>query len=55
MFKGRHFDQSVILLCARWYLAYNLRRCHVNLFCSCLRFGVGVNFDDADTRYQFQA
>lgn len=24
MFKGRHFDQSVILLCVRWYLAYSL-------------------------------
>lgn len=24
MFKSRHFDQSVILLCVRWYLAYNL-------------------------------
>ncbi|WP_048645782.1 IS6 family transposase [Nitratireductor soli] len=24
MFKGCHFDQSVILLCVRWYLAYNL-------------------------------
>src|SRR6478735_2714414 len=24
MFNGRHFDQSVILLCVRWYLAYNL-------------------------------
>lgn len=24
MFKGRHFDQSVILLCLRWYLAYTL-------------------------------
>ncbi len=24
MFKGRHFDRSVILLCARWYLAYGL-------------------------------
>jgi transposase-like protein len=24
MFKGRHFDQSVILLCIRWYLAYGL-------------------------------
>jgi transposase-like protein len=23
-FKGRHFDQSVILLCVRWYLAYGL-------------------------------
>ncbi|WP_139812753.1 IS6 family transposase [Ensifer aridi] len=23
MFKGRQFDQSVILLCMRWYLAYN--------------------------------
>jgi hypothetical protein len=24
MFNGRHFDRSVILLCARWCLAYNL-------------------------------
>lgn len=24
MFKGRQFDQSVILLCVRWYLAYKL-------------------------------
>jgi transposase-like protein len=24
MFKGRHFDRLVILLCVRWYLAYNL-------------------------------
>lgn len=24
MFKGRHFDRSVILLCLRWYLSYNL-------------------------------
>jgi transposase-like protein len=24
VFKGRHFDRSLILLCVRWYLAYNL-------------------------------
>ena len=24
MFKGRHFDRSVILLCVQWYLAYGL-------------------------------
>jgi hypothetical protein len=24
VFEGRHFDRSVILLCMRWYLAYNL-------------------------------
>lgn len=24
MLKGRHLDQSVILLCVRWYLAYTL-------------------------------
>jgi transposase-like protein len=24
MFKGRQFGQSVILLCVRWCLAYNL-------------------------------
>lgn len=27
MFKGRHFDRSVILLCVRRYLAYSLRLC----------------------------
>ena len=26
MFKGRHFDRSIILLCIRWYLASNLSR-----------------------------
>jgi putative transposase len=25
MFRGRHFDKSVILVCMRWYLASNLR------------------------------
>lgn len=24
MFKSRQFDQSMILLCVRWHLAYNL-------------------------------
>lgn len=24
MLKGRQFDQLVILLCVRWYLAYSL-------------------------------
>ncbi len=24
MYKGRHFDRSLILLCVRWYLAYSL-------------------------------
>jgi putative transposase len=24
MFKGHHFDHSVILLCVRWYFGYNL-------------------------------
>ena len=24
MFKGRHYDRSVILLCVRWCLAYSL-------------------------------
>ena len=23
IFKGHHFDRSVILLCVRWYLAYS--------------------------------
>ncbi|ASV84482.1 hypothetical protein CES85_5276 [Ochrobactrum quorumnocens] len=30
MFKGRHFDKSVILLCVRWYLAYNLSLRNLN-------------------------
>ena len=24
LFKGRHFDQQVIMLCVRWYLSYKL-------------------------------
>ena len=24
MFKSRHFDRSIILLCVRWNLAYSL-------------------------------
>jgi transposase-like protein len=24
LFKGRHFDQDVIVLCVRWYLSFKL-------------------------------
>ena len=24
MFKGRHFDQELIILCVRWYVTYKL-------------------------------
>jgi transposase-like protein len=24
LFKGRHFDREVIVLCVRWYLSYKL-------------------------------
>jgi transposase-like protein len=24
LFKGRHFDQEIIVLCIRWYLAFEL-------------------------------
>jgi transposase-like protein len=24
LFKGRHFDQEIIVLCVRWYLNYKL-------------------------------
>ena len=24
LFKGRHFDEQVIILCVRWYLSYKL-------------------------------
>jgi transposase-like protein len=26
LFKGRHFDQGIIVLCVRWYLRYKLWR-----------------------------
>jgi hypothetical protein len=22
LFKGRHFDQEIVVLCVRWYLSY---------------------------------
>jgi hypothetical protein len=24
MFKGRHFDQEIIILCVRWYVTYKV-------------------------------
>jgi hypothetical protein len=24
LFKGRHFDQEIIVLCVRWYLTFKL-------------------------------
>ena len=24
LFKGRHFDQEIMILCIRWYLSYKL-------------------------------
>jgi transposase-like protein len=24
LFKGRHFDQEIIVLCVRWYLSFRL-------------------------------
>ncbi len=24
LFKGRHFDQVIIVLCVRWYISYKL-------------------------------
>jgi len=27
LFKGRHFDQEIIILCVRWYLAFKLSSC----------------------------
>ena len=24
LFKGRHFDREVVILCVRWYLRYKL-------------------------------
>ena len=32
LFKGRHFDQEIIVLCVRWYLTFKLLFLHV--FCS---------------------
>jgi len=25
LFKGRHFDQEIIVLCVRWYLTFKLK------------------------------
>src|SRR6516225_6501269 len=25
LFKGRHFDQEIVVLCVRWYLSFKLR------------------------------
>jgi putative transposase len=25
LFKGRHFDREIVVLCVRWYLSYKLR------------------------------
>uniref|UniRef100_UPI0004638808 succinylglutamate desuccinylase/aspartoacylase family protein n=4 Tax=Hyphomicrobiales TaxID=356 RepID=UPI0004638808 len=49
------FPEAGLVLCRRLPVMVDMgagRRCHVNLYCSCLRFGLGVNFGDADTRYQ---
>ena len=27
MFKQRHFDDEIILLCVRWYISYKLSYC----------------------------
>jgi len=27
LFRGRHFDRTVITLCVRWYIIYKLRLC----------------------------
>src|SRR5690348_5324403 len=27
LFKGRHFDQEIIVLCIRWYLTFKLSSC----------------------------
>jgi len=36
LFKGRHFDQQVIVLCVRWYLSYKLSsRDLVNMMDEC--------------------
>ena len=24
LFKGRHFDQEIVMLCVRWYLSFKL-------------------------------
>jgi hypothetical protein len=42
-FKGRQFDRSVILLCVRWHLAYNLSvRDETGNFSGVMRLGVEV-------------
>ena len=40
MFKGRHFDHEIIILCVRWYVSYKLS--HRDLAAMMLERGVAV-------------
>jgi transposase-like protein len=40
MFKGRHFDQEIIILCVRWYVTYKLS--YRDLAAMMLERGIGV-------------
>lgn len=37
-FKGRHFDQEIIVLCGRWYVTYKLSYRDLGLTRSLFRF-----------------
>src|SRR6266545_5629162 len=40
LFKGRHFDQEIVVLCVRWYLSYKLS--YRDLVAMMRERGVGV-------------
>lgn len=50
LFKGRHFDQEIVVLCVRWYLSYKLS--YRDLVAIMGERGIGVahlNLKDAGT------
>jgi transposase-like protein len=40
LFKGRHFDQEIIVLCVRWYLTFKLSSRDLVQMRQCCNFGI---------------
>ena len=40
LFKGRHFDQEIIVLCVRWYLTFKLSS-RDDSSCKCMGYREG--------------
>ena len=44
MFKGRHFDSEIVVLCVRWYLSFKLS--YRDLVAMMRERGIGLKHDD---------